>query len=172
MAAPPIRLVVSDVDGTLVTTDKRLTPVAIEAVRAIEAAGARFTLISSRPPRGHGGGGRGAGGQGTDGGFQRRDGLRARPERCWKRHHLDAAAAAARGDRRSMEQAGVGVWADADGTWRLKDPDGPHVDHEHRTIGFGPTVVTDFDDVMGRIDKIVGVSDDHPNNWIGSLTAN
>ena len=52
MGTAPIRLVVSDVDGTLVTTDKRLTPASIEAVHAIAAAGVLFTLISSRPPRG------------------------------------------------------------------------------------------------------------------------
>ncbi len=45
-------LFVSDIDGTLVTTDKRLTPAAIEAVAELKAAGVPFTVVSSRPPRG------------------------------------------------------------------------------------------------------------------------
>src|SRR6266705_2715404 len=44
-----IRLLVSDVDGTLVTNDKRLTPGAQAAARAVEQAGIAFTVISSRP---------------------------------------------------------------------------------------------------------------------------
>jgi hypothetical protein len=75
-------------------------------------------------------------------------------------HHLDAATSREAIDR--IERAGVEVWVDAEGSWRLKDANGPHVDHEHHTIGFGPTVVSGFEDVMGRIDKIVGVSDDPP----------
>ena len=45
-------LLISDVDGTLVTMDKVLTPAAIEASRTLDAAGIGFSLISARPPRG------------------------------------------------------------------------------------------------------------------------
>src|SRR5262249_59840490 len=44
-----IRLLVSDVDGTLVTHDKRLTPRVESAARAVEQAGIAFTITSSRP---------------------------------------------------------------------------------------------------------------------------
>jgi hypothetical protein len=44
-----IKLVVSDVDGTLVTTDKRLTDAARTAVEKLRAAGIGFTIVSSRP---------------------------------------------------------------------------------------------------------------------------
>ena len=44
-----IALVVSDVDGTLVTHDKRLTDGAIRAVQRLHAAGIGFTITSSRP---------------------------------------------------------------------------------------------------------------------------
>ena len=159
MAASPIRLVVSDVDGTLVTTDKRLTSSAIDAVRAIQAAGARFTLISSRPPRGMAAVFQALGVAEPMAAFN--GGTIFAPDlTVLEAHRLDAAAA--REAIAQMEQAGVGVWADADGAWRLKDPDGPHVDHERHTIGFGPTVAPSFDDIIARIDKIVGVSDDHP----------
>ena len=44
-----IRLLVSDVDGTLVTNDKRLTPGVQNAARAVERAGMGFAITSSRP---------------------------------------------------------------------------------------------------------------------------
>ena len=49
-----VALVVSDVDGTLVTKDKRLTDDAKAAVRALRAAGIGFTIVSSRPTIGMG----------------------------------------------------------------------------------------------------------------------
>ena len=44
--------VISDVDGTLVTDDKILTPRAQAAAAALRANGIIFSIISSRPPRG------------------------------------------------------------------------------------------------------------------------
>ncbi len=52
MARGGIRLVLSDVDGTLLTPDKELTPAAVDAVRALHADGIMFTVTSSRPPQG------------------------------------------------------------------------------------------------------------------------
>src|SRR3979490_1315566 len=48
----PIRLVIADVDGTLVTQEKILTTRAIQAVMALRAAGIKFAVTSGRPPRG------------------------------------------------------------------------------------------------------------------------
>ena len=50
--SPSIRLLLADVDGTLVTQDKLLTERAIEAVRGLGDAGILFALTSGRPPRG------------------------------------------------------------------------------------------------------------------------
>jgi len=44
-----IALVVSDVDGTLVTKDKILTDDARAAVRRLHEANIGFTVVSSRP---------------------------------------------------------------------------------------------------------------------------
>ena len=159
MASAPIRLVVSDVDGTLVTTDKRLTPAAIDAVRAIRAAGVRFSLISSRPVRGMAAVAQALGVKEPMAAFN--GGTLFEPGgQVLEAHHLDAAAA--RDAIALFEKDGVGVWVDADGAWQLKDPAGAHVDHEHHTIGFGPTVVSSFEGVIDSVDKIVAVSDDHP----------
>ena len=47
-----IALVVSDVDGTMVTKDKVLTDGAKRAVQRLHDAGIGFTITSSRPPVG------------------------------------------------------------------------------------------------------------------------
>lgn len=47
-----IKLLLADVDGTLVTKDKVLTPRAIAAVQSLRARGIRFAITSGRPPRG------------------------------------------------------------------------------------------------------------------------
>lgn len=54
MATPQhdIRLVLADVDGTLVTREKILTPRAIRAVHALREKNIIFAITSGRPPRG------------------------------------------------------------------------------------------------------------------------
>src|SRR6476661_2114853 len=49
--SPRISAVLSDVDGTLVTTDKVLSARAEAAVAALHASGIAFAIISARPPR-------------------------------------------------------------------------------------------------------------------------
>ncbi len=51
-AGRDIRLLLADVDGTLVTDDKVLTEAAKDVVRDLQAAGIAFAITSSRPPRG------------------------------------------------------------------------------------------------------------------------
>ncbi len=50
--APPIRLLLADVDGTLVSQDKVLTGRAVAAVGKLRQAGIFFAITSGRPPRG------------------------------------------------------------------------------------------------------------------------
>ena len=45
------RTVISDVDGTLVTSDKKLMAQTVAAVAALRTRGIAFSIISSRPPR-------------------------------------------------------------------------------------------------------------------------
>src|ERR1700734_485409 len=51
-ATSKISLVLADVDGTLVTAEKVLTPRASAAVKALQTAGIAFAITSGRPPRG------------------------------------------------------------------------------------------------------------------------
>ena len=47
-----VKLLLADVDGTLVTPDKVLTDRAVDAVRRLGEAGILFAVTSGRPPRG------------------------------------------------------------------------------------------------------------------------
>src|ERR1700712_477699 len=48
----PVDLVVSDIDGTLVTKAKVVTPRARAAIEAMKARGTHFSVASARPPIG------------------------------------------------------------------------------------------------------------------------
>jgi Cof subfamily protein (haloacid dehalogenase superfamily) len=157
-AAAPIALVISDVDGTLVSTDKQLGPPAIDAVRRLDVAGIGFTLISSRPPRGMAAAAEALEVRLPMAAFNGGT-LFAPDQSLIETHRL--AADAAREALSLLRDKAISVWAYADGDWLVKDLDGPHVEHERHTIGFSPTVVGDFAAVIDRIDKLVGVSEDH-----------
>jgi len=152
-----IAMLIADVDGTLVTPQKILTPASVAAVRHLNRAGIKFTIISSRPPRGM---------------APIIEGLEIRlPFAAFNGGSLIAAATlieahrlapdAARDMLTLLAKRGIDAWVYAAGDWRLRDPTGPKVGLERLTLGFGPTQVDGFEDVIDRIDKIVGVSDDH-----------
>src|SRR5215475_4813384 len=49
---PRIRLVIADIDGTLVNKEKLLTPRSVQAVRRLDEAGILFGVTTGRPPKG------------------------------------------------------------------------------------------------------------------------
>lgn len=157
-APPPVRLVVADVDGTLVTPDKILTADARAAVGRVVDAGIHFTITSGRPPRGM---------QMLIDDLQLRDpitafngGLVVRPDLSVIGKHLvprEAVVAVIE----LLANRGLDVWVYTDSDWRIRSRNAPHVDREEWTVKFPPVVVSSFDDVLDRVVKIVGVSDDH-----------
>ena len=151
------RLFVSDIDGTLVTPDKQLTPAALAAVAAVHAAGIPFSVVSSRPARGMAKVVQALGVALPFAAFN--GGNVVDPAGgVISAHRLDGEAAASA--LRLMEQAGVRPWVFADDAWLLRDPNGPNVERERRTVGFDATVVAGFDAVIDRVDKIVASSND------------
>ncbi|MFC0191727.1 Cof-type HAD-IIB family hydrolase [Aureimonas pseudogalii] len=161
-AAAGIRLVVSDIDGTLVRDDKSLADETRAAIRRARAAGIAFTLISARPPSGLGE--IAAKVEITDepigafngGALSRRDGTVIGSHRIPEREARQAVE--------MLDAAGVLVWVFADGQWLAReDADAsPHGPRERLASGLAPTTVASFDDALARADKISGVSDDHP----------
>ena len=151
-----IALLVADVDGTLVTPDKALTRKARSAVRHLSAAGIAFTLVSSRPPRGLAHLVSALALKIPFAAFN--GGALCQPDlRLIEAHRLPEAVARAMLDL--FARRGVDAWVFADGDWRLRNSEGPFVADHRRTMGFDPVTVADFMDVIGRVDKIVGVSD-------------
>ena len=154
-----IRLVVSDVDGTLVTKSKQLTPAAMDAIRRIREAGILFTITSSRPAQGlkvvagpleistpipafNGG---------LIVGPDLKTVLRERLlEQMVVERLIDALTAAK-----------IGIWVYTDQYWYVLDKKGPYVEHEEHSVKVSAIEVRDFHEVpLNRVAKVVGVSED------------
>jgi Cof subfamily protein (haloacid dehalogenase superfamily) len=158
MADPQVRLLLADVDGTLVTRDKALTDRAIAAVHRLHDAGILFAVTSGRPPRGMS--------------------MLIAPLQ------LETPISAFNGgvivdpDMTVIEQRvlpsdlvvpilrllrshGLDTWSYCGADWYVTDPQGPHVDRESKTVRFGPTVTGDIEAITDGVAKIVGVGDDH-----------
>ena len=59
-----------------------------------------------------------------------------------------------------LSARGIQVWVFSGQDWLLREPDGPYVPLEQRTLGFRPTIVGDFGVALDAAAKIVGVSKD------------
>jgi len=157
-AASKISLVLADVDGTLVTAEKVLTPRAAAAVKALQAAGIDFAITSGRPPRGMAMLIGPLALRTPIAGFN--GGIFVKPDLTIMEEHVLAADVA----RRALEvilHNGMDAWVYSGSDWLVRDPEAPHVAREQWTVKFAPTVVENFNDVLGNAVKIVGVSDDH-----------
>lgn len=153
----PIRLFVSDVDGTLVRGDKSLADATVAAAQALGHAGVHMTLISARPPSGILPIARALGVTAPIGAFN--GGTLVMPSGdILTARHLSAEAS-----RKAVDivlASGAAIWVFADGKWFASDEENSHVPREKRSAMVDPVITTDFGDLHGRIDKIVGVSDD------------
>jgi Cof subfamily protein (haloacid dehalogenase superfamily) len=157
MSAEKVRLLLSDVDGTLVTPTKVLTERTIDAVKKLRDANIFFAITSGRPPRGIS--------------------MFVEPL------NLTTPLAAFNGgvvidrDMQILEQRtirddlvnptieiltthGMSVWVYQGSDWFVLDSKGPHIQRESLACQFEPTQIANFDEVGGGIAKIVGVSDD------------
>ena len=151
------KLVVSDVDGTLVTGDKRLTEAAKAAVEKLRAADIGFTIVSSRPT------------VGMDflikplaltlpfGSFN--GSSIVDPQlRPIEQHFLPPEIARRAIDL--LEQCGVDIWLFTSDRWLTRNPDGEYVGHEQRAIRHDPIIVDNFAPYLDGACKIVGASAD------------
>jgi Cof subfamily protein (haloacid dehalogenase superfamily) len=156
--APPIRLFLADVDGTLVTNDKVLTDRAIAAVAKLKDAGILFAITSGRPPRGM--------------------------SMLIEPLQLTTPIAAFNGgvyvhpDMSVIEQQvipddvtptviellaahNLDVWIYRGADWFIRDPKAPHVARETWTVKFDATVTGNFASISDGVAKVTGVSDDY-----------
>ena len=139
-AIHPIRFVLSDVDGTLLHPDHRLSQRTLDAVRALRAAGVFFSLASGRPPKAMLHLVEAFGIDIPVAGFN--GGTLINPDgSVLVAHHLPAEAALVTLALFSVE-SDVEVWVFADGDWLRRDPPGPMVQREADGLGYGPVVAT------------------------------
>ncbi len=150
-----IRLVVSDVDGTMVTTDKALQPSTVAAAHKLRAAGIHLALVSSRPPRGMMFIQEELGLNGPLGGFN--GGTILAPDGGVIEQRV-VPEAAVRTTLDLLARRGVSAWLFADNQWIIKDIHGDYVPKELHTVRFEPTVVDDFEPYVARCGKVVGAS--------------
>jgi Cof subfamily protein (haloacid dehalogenase superfamily) len=152
-----IALVVSDVDGTLLTKDKVLTDKASRAARQLQDSGVGFTIVSSRPTIGM---------RflieplelilpiGSFNGSSISD-----PQLNPIEQHVIPTLAA----QRSLEvlsQFKVDIWMFTSDKWLARNPDGEYNSLEKRTIKTDPVIVEDFAPYLSAACKIVGSSSD------------
>jgi beta-phosphoglucomutase family hydrolase/Cof subfamily protein (haloacid dehalogenase superfamily) len=157
--ATSIRLLVADVDGTLITGKGVLTPGARDAVNRLRAAGVELAITSGRPPRGMAMFVEPLGLTtpiaAFNGGMLVDPDLTTVIEQCT----LPLSVASAVVD--ALLGAGLDAWVYRGADWFIRDPAAPHVAREQATVQFAPTVIRDLHGVLGGAVKIVGVSDDH-----------
>jgi Cof subfamily protein (haloacid dehalogenase superfamily) len=153
-----IQLVICDVDGTLVTSKKELTPATLRAARQLRDRGVKLALTSGRPPLGmkmlthpleletplacfNGG-------------------VFADPDlRPLEVQAIEPEVASQVIER--LTKSGADVWVYTEHDWYLRDVKKAHVDREQWTVKFAPLVVESFVGLTGSIVKIVGVSDEY-----------
>ncbi len=154
---PKIRLVLADVDGTLVDSDKRLTDRAIKAVHKLHDADIIFAVTSGRPPKGMSMLIEPLALEGPIAAFN--GGLIVNPDMSpieQKTIPEDLVA-----DIVSVISDSIDAWVYQDADWFITDPDGAHVEKETSTVRFDAKVVDSLDGITENVEKITGVSDDH-----------
>ena len=152
-----IALVVSDVDGTLVTKDKILTDDAKSAVRALREAGIGFTIVSSRPTVGMGFLIAPLALTLPIGSFNGSSIVDAQLKPI--EQHLIAPGVAQRSIG-VLDEFGVDIWLFSNDRWYTRNPEGEYVPNEMRAIKTDPTMIADFTPHLGEACKIVGASSD------------
>lgn len=153
----PIALVVSDVDGTLLTHDKILTEGAKAAVRRLHAAGVGFTIVSSRPTIGMGFLIEPLSITLPVGAFNGSSIVDAHLKPI--EQHLIGPGVAQR-SLDVLNAFGVDIWLFTNERWYTRNPDGEYVPHEKRAIKADPTIIDDFTPHLASVCKIVGASSD------------
>jgi Cof subfamily protein (haloacid dehalogenase superfamily) len=152
-----IALVVSDVDGTLLTKSKILTDGAKAATRKLHDAGIGFTIVSSRPTIGMGFLIEPLAITLPIGAFNGSSIVDSRLKPI--EQHLIPATVAQRSID-VLDAFGVDIWLFSNERWYTRNPDGEYVPHEKLAIKADPTIVADFTPHLKEACKIVGASSD------------
>ena len=152
-----IRLVVADLDGTLIDPGKALSAEALRAVHDLHAAEILFTVISGRPPFGMR--------MYVDllnlrlpiSGF---NGGMITDSRYETLHKHALSPEVSRKATGFLESNGLKYWVYRGSDWLVLDPGLPHEEKEARNVGFTASVVPTFEGRWAGLTKITAISDD------------
>ena len=153
-----VKLVISDVDGTIVQPDKTLSPGTVAAAGRLQAAGVGLAVVSARPPRGMRWIVEALGLTVPYAGFN--GGALVTPDG----HVIEWNPAPVPMVEMAVDlftRRGVDIWLFTREEWLVRDPEGVRVAHERKTVRFDARVVEDFSPFVGEVGKLVGVSDDY-----------
>ncbi|MDE1165413.1 MAG: Cof-type HAD-IIB family hydrolase [Pseudomonas sp.] len=153
----PIKLVLSDMDGTLLMPDHSIGPRVRDALAQLRAAGVQFSLASARPPRAMRAQVLELGVDLPTAAFN--GGTLVNPDGSYLVTH-PIPVDAVRASLQLFARHPVAVWVFADDLWLLKDTHGDYTSVEQHALGYGPTLVDDFTPYLDRVDKIVASSKD------------
>lgn len=156
-ASKSVKLVISDMDGTILNEKKVLSDATCLAARELRAHGIKLCLVSSRFPPGI--------------------------ERFCRQLGLDTPLGALNGAEivdaqgkilssftlepqivqkacNILRENGVDTWLYIKRDWYVTDEAAPHVQHESEVVGVAPQVVDDLAAHFGQVGKLQGVCDD------------
>ena len=152
-----ISLLVSDIDGTLVTSDKLLTDANIDAAVRLAEAGVRLSLVSSRPPMGFAMLTGPLKMTAPIGAFN--GGAILNPDLTLI-EETKVTAEAARVALAAFAEFEIDGWLFTRDTWYVMNADGDYVPKERRTIRHEPKLVASFEPYLDDVGKLVGSSED------------
>jgi len=152
-----IRLLIAEVEGTLLSSDGALTAATRRAVDSLRDADIELAITSAGPPRAlrtlietlgitapvcglHGG-------------------MLVAPDLSVLEQHV-LVDGVARAVIAAMERHGLDVWVWQDDTWLVGRPDATHVAREQATVRFAPDVVDRWNERVHEAVKIAGLGDD------------
>ena len=153
----PIRLLLCDIDGTLVRHDKSLPEANIAAIKDLTARGVAVSLISARPAAGILPIAAQLGLKGPFGAF---NGGTIFSANGMEERSSEVPAALAAELLELYRQAGVTRWFFATDRWLTSDLTNSHTPREVMSSGLQPEAVSDFTTYLHDTDKVVAVCDD------------
>lgn len=153
-----VRLLIADIDGTLVTHDKLLTQKSIQAVQKLKDAGILFGITTGRPPKGTKMLVDSLPGLKFIAGFN--GGIVVRRDFSLFKQNLLEKAAAEEVVKIILDHK-MDVWVYTEKDWWVRDPKAYRAEKEQKTVQFAPRVTPTFEGLLDSVAKIVGVSQDY-----------
>ncbi len=154
-----IRMLISDVDGTLLRPDKSVSAGSRAAINKARSCGVRFTVISGRPPLGL---------QFLVDALELTEPIAALNGAMivWPNLSLLQATTiepvVAAEVAKIIQQHGLELWLYTINNWLVSDLQSPRVRHEVAVVHHEPSLIPAGGVFPHSITKVLGVSDDHP----------